>query len=119
LFALRLRELADRDQAAPLLEAVAPHEAVELVRPRVVDRLGLAPGFHPLEPQREPPDHRADLALAVDLPDDHTLVAGVDFPRAGVGVRPLRRKERRNLGRARLGGVEIADVDDPPLASSS
>src|SRR5690606_21358300 len=98
-------------------EAVAPHEAVELVGSCDVDRLGLAPWLHSLEPQRESPDHRADLALAVDLPHDHALDARVYFPRAGIGVRHLRPEERRNFGRAGLGGVEFARALAAPVSS--
>ena len=51
----RLRPRRKRDQAAPFREAVAPEKAVELVRARIVDRLGLERlPFAPLPPRGKP-----------------------------------------------------------------
>jgi len=109
--ALRLGEGADRDEAAPLLKRIAPHEPVELVGAGVVDRLGLQQlAGLALEDQGEAPDHRAQGAwpsrTASGSGGDHQAgVAGIDVPAAGIADLADRRAEqmgdlRRGLGHA-------------------
>ena len=64
LRALGLGKLRHRDQAATLLEAVAPHESVELVGAGVVHRFGLERLTRlALQRKGEPPGHAPQLAL--------------------------------------------------------
>src|SRR5690606_33639028 len=84
-FALGLGEGAERDQAAALGEAVAPHKAVELVGAGVVDRFRLERLAVPaLQHQRKTPGHRAQLAGAFCLAHYEARAAGEDLAHARV-----------------------------------
>jgi len=79
--ALALGEGAERDQAAPLGEGIAPHEAVELVGAGVVDRFRFQRlTVLALEHQREALGHGAEFAVG----HDEARAAGIDLAHAGV-----------------------------------
>lgn len=109
---LGFRPRGQRDQAASLLEAKAPHEAVELVGARVIYWSGLERLARPFTPlrQREPPDHRSQRPIG----HDQAGIAGVDLL-GRVADRALDTEKAGDLIVRLRHAVQVAD-GRPPLS---